>query len=818
MTAKFLHSFPARNTLRVVNQNLKMTIVTGILYILGIPLGMGAFMLEMIFESRDTPYSIMIAPYFLIASTCLTGAVFMGLIAAINSFTELHNKTKVDMLYSLPLTGRQRFFSDYIGGICMYILPYVLSVILGWIVIGVMYPFIDRESADMVMEEGTLLGEISKYYALLSFGLLALMLLYYALSVFVTVCCGTLFESIYTNLLLNLLIPGTIAAVTGVISANVELDFSYMWQIIGFISPIGGLIYMFYIILDFPLEFYSSNYAISATQTTQHEMLPSYLRWIAVIVAVAVLLTIAAWQLYVRRKAEHVGKPFVYLAAYYVMLTLGTCLILCLMETGVVGAAILFAAIVYFVMEVIRKRGFRRFWVSLITFAVTVGAAVGMYLLIVNTGCFGRVNYVPASAAVNSVRVKMDLSDYWYYHNELVLEYTDRDVISAVTAAHKEIVNARKKGNDPVKDINQKLSDERMYNMTWNESDYTLYAPDLTLMIDDCDEYWDTYDYYDQSPSEYEKALGEGQIGDYCETIGVQIDYYTLTGSVIHRSYDVTLDEYVSLLLAVQGTELSAQAYGDALKSRITDAVEVYSDVTHTYKIPEKADLTIKSDYANDKTIQITNVQNFIDKLTETYVKELSAMTAEQLLKEKVACRIESIPVYETCTETLTLLKTYGFEEYSLMDRYGLNSTGTSAAAIRIYQPGTYSVPSMAYPCSTSTLATTYVKNVEPAYEDVCPYPASILYSYPEMTELMKAARTDYITADDCYLLVVNGNYFTIPAEDSDLAEAVIAKGSGYLMSDAFEPDMGAYSDGTESPYGFWDYNSDWYGSVGSEA
>ena len=54
MTATSLHkSLPFRNALRVVKQNQKMTIVTCILQLLGIPLGAAALMWELVTRSHD---------------------------------------------------------------------------------------------------------------------------------------------------------------------------------------------------------------------------------------------------------------------------------------------------------------------------------------------------------------------------------------------------------------------------------------------------------------------------------------------------------------------------------------------------------------------------------------------------------------------------------------------------------------------------------------------------------------------------------------------------------------------------------------------
>lgn len=854
MTARFLHSFPARNALRVVRQNQKMAIVTSILYLLGIPLIMAAFMLEAIQDSHNDGFYVSMGLYAVIGVVCLAAAVIMGMFAAIHSFTELHSKSKVDMLYALPLTGRQRFFSDFAGGCCMYILPYVVSVILGWIILLVLYPFIQQTDTDMPQRvyEATSLGEISRYYALLTFGLLALMLLYFALSSVVTICCGTLFESIYTNVLLNFLIPGTMAAVLAVIADNVELDFLYMWQCIGYMSPIGGMIYLFYLISD-PYSYtsgYSHYLTLHATQTSEHEMMPAYLRWIFAIVVISALLVIAAWQLYTHRKAEHVSKPFVYLAGYYVMLTLVTVTILCILNAGkeVLGPTLLFAAIVYFVMEVIRKRGFKKFWLTIITYIVTVGVTIGMFAMVVFTDCFGRVQYVPPAATVSSVSVLMQASDISYY--QVGLEFTDRDMISAITALHKEIVQARRGHNDPDQEINQALTDQRLLILNYdnyssgNYADYPSYylnAPGYVQDVEDNLSWSEEFNFNSKrSVDNYFAAIQEGVLGNYVQPQSVEISYFTISGSVIHRSYNITADEYMKLLSILQETDLFAQAHGDGLYERLHSNFSEYNQATQKVEIPNTHMLTIsyaRTSYTenttNTRELYVRNAPQVIEDLSTAYRNDIAAMTAEQFRTSPLVCQLYSMPVYAACTETLALLEEYGFTGFSVLERYGLSNYNyyeEANMAVRIYAPGTYSAASLDYPCSTLGWDQYFRNDAEevPAYQDgsIVSNTLQLDTVYPELYALMEAAQSNYISDQDCYALVINGKVYIVPPEHSDLAETVIKKGSWYLVEKGYKDDNWGHRDGwyyneetgskeyriyPEDNDDSWYYDDDWY-------
>ncbi len=553
-------AFPFRNGLRVIKQNQKFAIVTCILELLGVPLIVASIMLELIDETRRSEEYIHfvdtgnIALYATIGGFCLTVSVIMGMFSAIHSFTELHSKPKVDMLYSLPLTGTQRFFSDYLGGLGFYGLPYLISCVIGLIEIFLLGSFVNFDSS--YIDDGVTLGMIAKYYLYATIGLFALMLMYFTLASLVTVCCGTLFESIYTNFLLNCLIPGAMAAVMAVVTSNTGFEFEYLWQIIGYLSPIGGLIFLIYMMgnnMDDAMSGYLHTYGLGdayATQTKIHELFPTYIRWIFCILLITAVMLVGAWQLYKRRKAEAVGQPFVYIGAYYLMLTLVTVSILCLMDVNVVGPALLFSAIVYFIMEVVRKRGFKKFWMSMITYVVTVGVTIGFFYLCVGTNMFGRVNYVPAPATVSSVQVEFTSKISNGY--TVNLEYTDRDIIKAVTEQHKSLVSSRKDakrtmsrynyssswyyGTDTqtasaTNEINEKLREQQMMRLYYNS--YSSYSENLGYYTDMPEYYYSGDDRHDVDRRTWAQIATEPDKYQfhYVDTSYIEITYYTITGS-----------------------------------------------------------------------------------------------------------------------------------------------------------------------------------------------------------------------------------------------------------------------------------------------
>lgn len=807
MTAMSLRNFPARNALRVVKQNQKMTIVTCILYLLGIPLAIAAGMITVIDDSREHPLSLYIQNtemYAVLGMLFLGIAVFMGLFAAILSFSELHKKTRVDMLYALPLTGKQRFFSDYIGGCLMYIIPYLISVILGWIIIFCMAPFVNWQGTEYTF--GTFMAEAGKMYAMATIGLLALMLLYYTLSVFVTVCCGTLFESIYTNILLNCLIPGALALVLAIISDEVGLGFEDMWQVVGFTSPIGGLIYLILLLageLDGISDFASNAYQFAATQNgAAHAMLPTYLRWIFVILLLTAVLLIVAWQLYVRRKAEEVGKPFIYVAAYYVMLTLVTILILCMLKAGAIGPALILSAIVYFVMEVIRRRGFKRFWLSLITYAATILVSIAGFYLVVATGCFGRVSYVPAAIGVKSV--VLEFEDVNNNRFDYMLEYTDADIISGVTELHRQIIQDEK--NSVNYALNRQMLEERWceldYN-TYNDPQRGLYETTLPYYGGYGEYVWNEYgERVENEAWTWDPYLPvpDGVYAEYGRTSRVSITYYTVAGTWVHRSYSLNADQMQKLLQLVYGTPLYAQARADGLRARLNDEYKVSDwDAPNYGKIPSRITFVTRSNTQGNNmahSAKLDNAPENLERLAAAYQSDLEQMTAQDFATAEFYCYINQLEVYTCCKNTIAVLDSFGIEPFKVSERYAFQDAenadmiyteGTAASdtsanfwGIRIYTPEMSRTASALYPHSTAS--TIYFQSGEPAYEAIMYAGTSVSLEkeYPEMYALLGALRSNYVTDEDCYVVVIRGKSYILPKGQEELAQAVIAKGYGW--------------------------------------
>lgn len=823
MTVRFLHNFPARNALRVVSQNRKFAIVTCILQLLGIPLIMGSLMLEAYNENATEHYvGSNVWAYASIGLFCATVSVMLGIFFGIHAYREEWDKSKVDMLYSLPLTGRQRFFSNYLGGLGMYVIPYIVACLIGWIVMLAFTPLV-RSVMDTT-EEINSISLLYRYYFLITFGLLLLMWMYYTISVLITSCCGTLFENIYTNVLLNLLIPGTLAILLAVICFNVNaISFEYSWDVIGHTSPIGGAIYLLYLLATkmetlseyFMSDYYTSTYTATAGELGDLGLAPAYIRWALIIILLTTAILILAWRLYEHRKAELVGKPFIYLGIYYIILTAIAVCILCITQASseTLIPVLIFSMIVYFIMEVIRKRGFKKFWMSAISYVITVVVTLGGLQIVSVTDAFGRANYIPALASVTSVKVELSEPDNRYYP-EYELNFNDKDTISKIRDFHK-LCNTHRKDNY-TKQIEEHL--DGYYTLYLHDiSDDDTNTPD-TEIYDDKEYIQNSFKQYefrtsDQDATEsydyeyedyYSARIYRRLAADYeaCSTVG--LTYYTITGSAIHREYRLLPDEYLQILEICMQTDTYVEAMGNLLKCRLdrtykesqyidTKTIRTYPAQTTFFVNPPLNQQSYRqysssSDFSQKFTIN--NVATKMYALRTAYENDLRNSTPEQLRTDEIICYVCALPVYSCYTETCALLKDWGMKEFSLGDNYAdLQNTyytsDTSALYIRIYAPGTYTSLSLDYAVNTFDsfrFKPDSAGSDIPCYESMYFYTDNFggyLRSYNSaLYDLLKVARTQYISNDPCYVLVINSNRYVIPAEYADLVQKVIAKGN----------------------------------------
>lgn len=787
MTARSLFdSLPARNTRLSVGQNKKFLIVNCILQALGLPLVMLVGILTVWEDAASDTGRYVIMPslelYAVVGVLCLAAATVLGIPAAISAYPELWKRSKVDMIYSLPLTGRQRYFSHYLSGCALYLAPFAAAVILGWGILLVGCGAVASLGAENYTW-AILSSEVFWRYAMATIGLLLLMWLYYTAAVLFTSCTGTLFESIYTNILFNLLVPGTLAAVIASVTSR-SSTMSFNWYGIEWTSPIGGLIYLCTLVSGeaADLLFYSWR-DITGSEVTHYNMWTPFLLWGLRIILLTAALLVLGWQLYVRRKAEDVSKPFPYKALYFVMLTMVTVLILCLvnLSSDLIGPALLMAAIVYLIMEIIRKRGFKRFWVSILSYAGTAAAVLVMIFIVDVTNCFSREYAIPSTFSVTSVRVDVnaDLGSS-YYDSGVDLEYTDRDVIAAIHSLQKEIIREYKENGSTTEKLETELYTSDYRTLTYDDG----YAFDDPYAVYSYEDYPDTYSVsydektYQRKPLEYYDFASRNNYA--VPTRRVRIMYTTTLGSQVVRTYTVNPDQYLRLMETLHRTDL----YASAASASLRESCLSY-DTDHNsggYTLPATSFyLTSPSGVSQGPCKAGADAA---DRISAAYYEDLREMTIEDLRESGIYGYISGarMPVWNCNTRTIEILKELGLEDFTLKERYAGDDEdtdytydqygyGSAYMMLRLYEPGTYMAPMKNYGAAPDQFPPLVDTGADAFTGTIYPERMSV---QPELSALLEAAKGIgcFTTDTDCWMMNISGRWYYIDGEDTDIVQA----------------------------------------------
>lgn len=382
----------------------KLFIILSILHLIAAP----AVILAMIISIYSDNFEVDAYEVIGVITTALAG--FLGIFPAVDSFSCLHNKSVVDMKLSLPMTAKQRFFSNYFSGLFTYIAPFFGAQIVSLIFLG--YGFLFMEGRTFYHEYYDQNGELVRnpyicdyfsqaapmLFKLILCGVLAMLMLY-TVTVLITTCCGSKFESIAYTILVNALIPLTVVCVSYSIFGNlygIDSDIP-MFRIISYTSVAGAI----FVAVDW------SSMGQELFYRTEEWI--NYGVWALVYLLIIIAIGALAFFLYKKRRAEQVSRPFVFKLAYYITITCAMfCMVSLLITDSTLGVipSVILTAVVYMIFEVVTNRGFKRIWLSIIKYAVTFLAAFGVVVVGNTTDGFGAVSRMPSAASVVSVEVE----------------------------------------------------------------------------------------------------------------------------------------------------------------------------------------------------------------------------------------------------------------------------------------------------------------------------------------------------------------------------------------------------------------------------
>lgn len=563
--------------------NRKLATVICILHAIGFPLVMAMGVISEYYYEKNRNsdnYSYYPDVDIFIVAGVMAGviALLAGFVVAMNIFKYQYKKSCVDMNLSLPLSSTQRFFTDYFSGLAIYLIPALCAWIIGDL-IGLIGMGITDDMAEAM--------KIINYCGVC---VVMAMILFYTLTVFCITCCGSIFEAISSSLIMNALIP-LFLLVFGFCVCNSNpygvVDDVIMIEQIYFTSPAGCIIFA------------------GMTADKGISEIPYFWSWLISVIIYIALIVVLTYFLYKKRKAERVSKPYVYKTLYYVMTSVMLFIIIYAISKAADGyvGAIFVGAIVYFIFEVITKRGFKKFHHSVFRF---IGTVASIFIIVavsdVSNG-FGVYKYVPNPAGVSKVSLTAwgtgDTSSIVFDDNENM--YKDRSVIKAVTQVQKSYID----------------------------------------QYENPDKY-DDYEIID---------IGKGTPDDTAlvgNSVDVEITYYMKNGNIVTRDYKILYEDYYK----ITSTAYTSDDFAEYAEDYILEGYENYrNDIIKQ--------LTFNESKTN-KSYDITANKNTVDELIKAYKSDLENMTVEDYYSQQIIGYIYyNLDIRENFTNTINFIKEY---------------------------------------------------------------------------------------------------------------------------------------------------------------
>lgn len=443
-----------------LQSNKKLFIISCVVSLLGIPM----FILGKVFEIYKTAqeklgiydYSYDAELYYIIAIAAMCILLIIVLISSFNMFHYLYNRPMVDVIYALPITTKQRFFSDYLAGLLTFAVPYIVSSVIALIINGIAFTTLPDWASTTFQSD---IGSTSLILQACVCVLL-IMLMLYTLSVLVLTCCGSIVESIGYNIIINAIIPiVSVIIFTFVETAAYGLRTSFTTtDFLEKTTVVGGLKIMYQLISSVMIENSLSSEFIYSDIT---------LKWAVCYILLTAVIFGIAYFLYKKRKAEDVTKPFAFKAVYYIFMT---CICFC-MSAGIIMTSIygksfstsipwiIFSIVIFFILDTIQNRGFKKIKTGIIKYIAMTGSSLLLLMIIIWTNGFGSSFNVPSAEKVEKITLDytIDLfSKDFYRKDSLVL--TDTDEIKQIIDTHQYIVDDYQEFLDTKPELSERVN------------------------------------------------------------------------------------------------------------------------------------------------------------------------------------------------------------------------------------------------------------------------------------------------------------------------------------------------------------------------
>ena len=726
--------------------NFKLMVVIFILHIMAAPMLITAAMIQI----NETGQLADFDTYAVIAVFTTGLGAAAGLICALSVFSYLYKKTDVDMRMGLPMSTPQRFVSDFVSGLFIYIVPFIAAQIFTWILLLIGHLGFDGKtfyihSSDDPIEVTSswtcdAFSTAAPFLWRIIIGGILLMVMFYTVTVFVASLCGNIFESIGYNILLNILVPLVAYMLISAVMDNapgVSID-RYAYKTISLCGPFGGVAGL---VLSLNDIYYEDNNRIFAAYYT-------YPQWCGLFLLITVLLGAGTYLIYRQRRAEDTGKPVVFGAFYHVILTMSMfciCYAFLVDDGSEIVPMLIITAIVYLVFHVVRNRGFGHILKGIAAYVITIFVAAGSFLLIEKTEGFGIGTYVPDPASVKCVYIpytgfnEQSQGELAYFdiYSKTPTKLTQSENIQTVTDMHKRYIELMK--NDQL---------------------------------------------------------------DYGFSQQIEVIYKLKTGKTVFRF--ITLDEEsIKKLMAMDTTDDLRTARADDIENRLGEFaktadnyrldkdknnVDVYESYSVVLSPQWKYNENGQSADGSISVLYSSLPADFTDNLAKALRNDIMNETEENYYKcdlpgYQLSVGYVNIDIMGDYTAAIEYLRSCGLDASKLstvterVAKGYVNSnmlSGMSDLGLASYANGTEFRGNTYYLGSGSYISdyVTYGDNI--AYETR--YFSSLNEYYDDIAKLLEVSRKRYKSDDVRYNIIVDGTVAAIPAKYNELAERVFIR------------------------------------------
>lgn len=381
-------------------------------------LGFPAFTAAQLLSANTRAYDPLVVSLYVVSVISILGCAAMSFITPVISFQHLFTKVKADNILSLPITSTQRFFGDLSAAYISFHLPFALGTALTCFLEYTLCQANNwRWSQDCA-------------FALAALGIV---LMFSALNIAIMTCCGRLTEAIIYPIVINIAMPllvtfGGYISFENCIGLGTNIEYEILASPLFMMWPAGAVISITYFV------------------------------YIFIIAPIATLVYLAiAFFGYKLRKAENIGKPFVFRPVYIVFSSLVALALITgytyltdfatLKGDSIIPSILilgLLLLVLMLIIEVIHSKKIKKILNLAARYGITlVGGLLLCFGLLLTKG-FGAGYYVPNAKNIQSVSVATNggSSDYGYYN---YVYSHEKDIISLITEEHKHITDEMEK-------------------------------------------------------------------------------------------------------------------------------------------------------------------------------------------------------------------------------------------------------------------------------------------------------------------------------------------------------------------------------------